>query len=159
VRLLYDVCQNIAKFEEHKVNGKLTKLCVHRKGATRAFGKGAKELAPLFRATGQPVLVPGDMGRASFLLVGLGHERAWCSCCHGAGRARSRIKSSEAWKGKDPIAYMKSQGVLVMAQSNKTIVEEMPDAYKDVEAVTLACEEAGLANRVARLRPSLVIKG
>jgi tRNA-splicing ligase RtcB len=159
VRLLYDVCHNIAKFEEHMVNGKLTKLCVHRKGATRAYGKGAKELSPLFQKTGQPVLVPGDMGRASYLLVGLGNQRAWCSCCHGAGRCRSRIKSSDAWRGKDPIAYMQAEGVHVMATSKKTIVEEMPDAYKDVDAVVLACEEAKLANRVARLRPSLVIKG
>jgi tRNA-splicing ligase RtcB len=159
VRLLYDVCHNIAKFEEHMVNGKLTKLCVHRKGATRAYGKGSKELSPLFRSTGQPVLVPGDMGRASYLLVGLGNQRSWCSCCHGAGRARSRIKSSDAWKGKDPIAFMETQNVFVMASSKKTIVEEMPDAYKNVDAVVLACEEAKLANRVARLRPSLVVKG
>lgn len=159
IRLLYDVCHNIAKFEEHMVNGQLKKLCVHRKGATRAFGKGAKELSPLFQKTGQPVLVPGDMGRASYLLVGLGHPRAWCSCCHGAGRCRSRVKSSDAWKGKDPIAFMQTQGIQVMASSKKTIVEEMPDAYKDVEAVVLACEEAKLSQRVARLRPSLVIKG
>lgn len=159
VRLLYDVCHNIAKFEEHLVDGKLKKLCVHRKGATRAYGKGAKELSHLFQSTGQPVLVPGDMGRASHLLVGLGNGRTWCSCCHGAGRSRSRIKSSEAWKGKDPIAFMKTKGVDVMASSKRTIVEEMPDAYKDVDQVVQAVEEAGLANRVARLCPSLVIKG
>jgi tRNA-splicing ligase RtcB len=99
------------------------------------------------------------MGRASYVLVGVGNQRAWCSCCHGAGRCRSRIKSSDAWRGKDPIAYMQAEGVHVMATSKKTIVEEMPDAYKDVDAVVLACEEAKLANRVARLRPSLVIKG
>ncbi|MBM3184257.1 MAG: RtcB family protein, partial [Chlamydiae bacterium] len=93
IRLLYDVCHNIAKIEEYEINGKKTKLCVHRKGATRAFGKGAKELSSLFQKTGQPVLVPGDMGRASHLMVGLGNQNTWCSACHGAGRARSRVKS------------------------------------------------------------------
>lgn len=155
VRLLYDVCHNIAKMEEH--NGK--KLCVHRKGATRAYSKGAKELSPLFKSTGQPVLVPGDMGRASHLMVGLGNPLTWCSACHGAGRARSRIKSMDAWQGKDLIAHMRSQGVRVMASSKRTIAEEMPDAYKDVDAVCRATQEAGLANMVARLKPSLVIKG
>jgi tRNA-splicing ligase RtcB len=142
VRLLYDVCHNIAKFEEH--GGK--KLCVHRKGATRAFA-------------GQPVLVPGDMGRASHVMVGLGNELTWCSACHGAGRARSRIKSMEMWKGKDILQHMKSQGVQVVASSKRTIAEEMPDAYKDVDAVVAATQEAGLANMVARLKPFLVLKG
>ncbi len=87
IRLLYDVCHNIAKFETHEVGGKMCKLCVHRKGATRAFGPGAEELSPLFRKTGQPVLIPGDMARASHLLVGCGNPLTWCSCCHGAGRA------------------------------------------------------------------------
>ncbi len=159
IRLLYDVCHNIAKFEEHLVDGKLRKLCVHRKGATRAYGKGAKELSPLFQSTGQPVMVPGDMGRASHLMVGLGNPLTWCSACHGAGRFRSRVKSMEAWKGKDLIAHMRSQGVQVMASSKKTIAEEMPDAYKDVDAVCEATQEAGLAKMVARLKPSLVIKG
>lgn len=159
VRLLYDVCHNIAKFEEHEFDGKKRKLCVHRKGATRAFGKGAKELSSLFQSTGQPVLVPGDMGRASHLMVGLGNPLTWCSACHGAGRFRSRIKSMDAWKGKDLIGHMRSQGVHVMASSKRTIAEEMPDAYKDVDIVCEATEEAGLAKRVARLKPSLVIKG
>lgn len=159
VRLLYDVCHNIAKFEEHEFEGKKRKLCVHRKGATRAFGKGAKELSPLFRATGQPVLVPGDMGRASHLMAGLGNPLTWCSACHGAGRARSRVKSMGAWKGKDLMAHMRSQGVEVMASSKRTVAEEMPDAYKDVDAVCAATQEAGLARMVARLKPSLVIKG
>lgn len=159
VRLLYDVCHNIAKIEEHLVDGKMKKLCVHRKGATRAYGKGAKELAPLFQPTGQPVLVPGDMARASHLMVGLGNPLTWCSACHGAGRCRSRVKSMDAWRGKDPIAHMQSQGVSVMASSKKTIAEEMPDAYKDVDAVVKAVQDAGLAQMVARLKPSLVIKG
>lgn len=159
VRLIYDVCHNIAKFEEYKVNGHMKKLCVHRKGATRAFGPHAKELAPIFRNTGQPVLVPGDMGRASHVMVGLGNELTWCSACHGAGRARSRIQSLRSWQGTDPIQHMHEQGVRVMASSTKTVAEEMPDAYKDVDKVVEAVEEAGLANRVAKLAPYLVIKG
>lgn len=164
VRLIYDVCHNIAKFETHLVDGKPRKLCVHRKGATRAFGPGVKELPPLFRQTGQPVMVPGDMGRASYLMVGCGdplsgNSLTWCSACHGAGRARSRIQSMKAWQSQDPIAYMKKQGVKVMAMSHRTITEEMPDAYKNVDAVVQACQDAGLAKMVARLRPHLVVKG
>ncbi len=159
VRLIYDVCHNIAKFEEHEVEGEKRRLCVHRKGATRAYGPGAPELAPIFQKTGQPVLVPGDMGRASHLLVGRGNPITWCSSCHGAGRARSRIKSRRLWKGKNPIEYMKEKGVTVMASSFRTVAEEMPDAYKNVDAVVEAVEEAGLADRVVRLRPHLVVKG
>lgn len=164
IRLIYDVCHNIAKFETHLVDGKPRRLCIHRKGATRAFGPGVEELSPLFRKTGQPVLVPGDMGRASYLMVGCGNPLSgnsltWCSCCHGAGRARSRIQSMHSWKSQDPIDYMKKQGVQVMATSSRTIAEEMPDAYKNVTEVVEACQEAGLAKMVARLRPHLVIKG
>lgn len=159
IRLIYDVCHNIAKFEEYEVNGRLCTLCVHRKGATRAFGPGHPELAACFQQTGQPVLVPGDMGRASHLLAGLGNKLTWCSCCHGAGRAKSRIQSMRNWKKREPIHYMKEQGVVVMANSLRTIAEEMPDAYKNVDAVVEAVEEAKLANRVARLKPRLVVKG
>jgi tRNA-splicing ligase RtcB len=159
IRLIYDVCHNIAKFEKHNIDGVEKTICVHRKGATRAFGPGAKELAPIFRETGQPVLVPGDMGRASHLMVGLGNPMTWCSACHGAGRARSRHQSMKAWGGVDLVAHMKKQGIYVRASSNRTVAEEMPDAYKDVDTVVEAVEEAGLANRVARLKPSLVVKG
>jgi tRNA-splicing ligase RtcB len=159
VRLIYDVCHNIAKFETHLVDGKQKKLCVHRKGATRAFGPGSEELNPVYRKTGQPVLVPGDMGRASYLLVGQGNPMTWCSACHGAGRAKSRVKCAKDWQGKDPMHYMKDKGVTVMAHSMKTIAEEMPDAYKNVDEVVQAVEEAGLAKMVARLTPELVIKG
>jgi tRNA-splicing ligase RtcB (3'-phosphate/5'-hydroxy nucleic acid ligase) len=155
IRLLYDVCHNIAKFEEHENK----RLCVHRKGATRSFGPGHPELANLFQNSGQPVLVPGDMGRASFLLVGQGNPLTWSSCCHGAGRARSRIQSKKAWQARHPLEYMKDQGVHLKANSMRTIIEEMPDAYKDVNLVVEAVEEAGLARRVARLRPRLVVKG
>lgn len=159
VRLIYDVCHNIAKFETYEVDGIQRKLCVHRKGATRAFGIGEKELSPLFQQTGQPVLVPGDMGRASHLMVGQGNLKTWCSSCHGAGRARSRIQSSKNWKGRDLERYMEEQQVIVKACSPKTIAEEMPDAYKDVDNVVEAVQEAGLAKMVARLRPHLVVKG
>lgn len=159
IRLIYDVCHNIAKFEEHEIDGKLRKLCIHRKGATRAFGPGAKELAPIFKSTGQPVLVPGDMARASHLMVGCGNPLTWCSSCHGAGRARSRIQSMKRWAGQDPVQYMLSQGVSVRASSMRTISEEMPDAYKDVDDVVEAVQEAGLAKMVARLKPHMVVKG
>lgn len=159
IRLLYDVCHNIGKIETHLVEGKATKLLVHRKGATRAYGPGSPELTPLFRTTGQPVLVPGDMGRASYLMVGLGNPLTWCSACHGAGRAHSRIHCLQAWKGKRPLEHMASLGVQVMAHTTRTIAEEMPDAYKDVDRVIEAVEEARLAQAVARLRPYLVLKG
>ena len=159
VRMVYDVCHNIAKFEEYEVDGVNRKLCVHRKGATRAFGPGHAELAPIFQKTGQPVIVPGDMGNASHLMAGLGNTLTWCSCCHGAGRARSRVQSRKAWQNKDPVAYMKKMGVQVRAASIRTIDEEMPDAYKNVDVVVDAVEQAGLANKVARLKPCLVVKG
>jgi RNA-splicing ligase RtcB len=129
------------------------------KGATRAFGPGSKELSPLFQSTGQPVLVPGDMGRASHLMVGCGHPLTWCSSCHGAGRARSRVQSLKAWSHQDLAHYMHTQGVEIKATSYRTIAEEMPDAYKDVDQVVQAVQEAGLAKRVARLKPHMVIKG
>ncbi len=159
IRLIYDVCHNIAKFETHEVEGKKRQLCVHRKGATRAYGKGAEELSSLFRKTGQPVLVPGDMGRASHLMVGLSNPLTFCSSCHGAGRARSRVKSSKAWKGIDIYGHMQKEGVNVMASSYRTVAEEMPDAYKDVDMVVDIVQEAGLANKVARLKPKYVMKG
>lgn len=99
------------------------------------------------------------MGRASHLLVGQGNPMTWCSCCHGAGRARSRVQSMKTWKGRDPFEYMRQQGVHVMGASHSTIAEEMPDAYKDVDQVVDAVEEAQLAKKVARLRPHLVVKG
>lgn len=159
VRLLYDVCHNIAKMETHLIEGQEKKVCVHRKGATRAFGPGHPELNPLFKVTGQPVLVPGDMGRASHLMVGLGNPLTFCSCCHGAGRAKSRIKSLKTWGSKDLIKEMRSQGVLVKASSHRTIAEEMPDAYKEVDEVVQASHDAGLAKMVARLKPHMVVKG
>jgi len=159
IRLIYDVCHNIAKFETYLVNGTMRKLCVHRKGATRAFGPGEPELAEIYRKTGQPVLVPGDMGNASHLMVGVGNQLTWCSSCHGAGRAKSRVQSLKAWQGRNPVKFMEEKGVLLKASSYRTIAEEMPDAYKDVDDVVEAVQEANLARMVARLRPHLVVKG
>lgn len=155
LKLIYDVCHNIAKVEKHGER----ELLVHRKGATRAFGPHHGELPKLFKESGQPVIIPGDMGRASYLMAGLGHPLTFASCCHGAGRHLSRIQSMRRWEKEDPIAYMHSQGVEVKATSTRTIKEEMPDAYKDVSMVVEAAELAGLATVVARLRPKLVIKG
>ncbi|MCB1212663.1 MAG: RtcB family protein, partial [Chlamydiia bacterium] len=159
IALLYDVCHNIAKVEKHRVDGRERSLCVHRKGATRALGRGSDELVDRFKQTGQPVLVPGDMGRASYIMVGEGNPLTFCSACHGAGRARSRHESMRAWKGRDPMLYMRERGVRVKAHSLRTVTEEMPDAYKEVDLVVMAVEQAKLARRVARLHPRLVIKG
>lgn len=159
IRLLYDVCHNIAKFEKHIVDGKEKRLCIHRKGATRAFGPGAEELPSLYKKTGQPVIIPGDMARASYLCVGQGNPLTWCSASHGAGRAHSRIQSMKKWKRGNPIQTMRDQGVTVLAASFGTIAEEMPDAYKDVDLVVEATQRANLALQVARLKPRLVIKG
>lgn len=155
IKLLYDVCHNIAKFETYE--GKT--VCVHRKGATRAFGPGHSELPPFFQKTGQPVLVPGDMGRASHLMAGLGNPLTWSSCSHGAGRAKSRVQSSKQWRTENPISHMKRQGILVKASSTRTVAEEMPDAYKNVDIVVEAAQDAKLARMVARLKPHLVLKG
>lgn len=159
IPLIYDVCHNIAKFEDYEIDGITKKLCVHRKGATRAFGPGSPELSPIFKKTGQPVLVPGDMGRASHILVGSGNQLTWCSSCHGAGRAKSRVQSMKSWQGKNIHEYLSKQGIQVMASSFRTIAEEMPDAYKDVDTVVQAVQEANLAKMVAKLKPSLVVKG
>jgi tRNA-splicing ligase RtcB (3'-phosphate/5'-hydroxy nucleic acid ligase) len=159
IRLIYDVCHNIAKFEKHIIDGKERNVCVHRKGATRAFGPGAEELNALYHKTGQPVLVPGDMGRASYLMVGQGNPLTFCSACHGAGRAKSRVQSMKQFKGQDLVQLMKNRGVEVKANSFRTIAEEMPEAYKDVDLVVRSVEEAGLAKMVAKLKPHLVIKG
>ena len=153
IRLIYDVCHNIAKFETYEIEGKKRRLCVHRKGATRAFGMGAKELTPIYQSTGQPVLVPGDMGRASYLMRGLGNTLTWCSACHGAGRAHSRVQSLKSWKNRNPIDYMKEQGVSVLASSFRTIAEEMPDAYKNVDDVVEAVKGAKLADPVGENLP------
>jgi len=159
--LVYDVCHNIAKLEEHVVDGRRRRLCVHRKGATRAFGPGHPALAPHLRPLGQPVIIPGDMGRYSFLLVGT--ERAMAetfgTACHGAGRVMSRAQAKKAGRGLDLVADLAGRGVVVRARSLAGLAEEMPWAYKDVVDVVEVIDRAGLGRRVARLRPLVVVKG
>ena len=159
IRLLYDVCHNIAKVETHIVNGVEKNLLVHRKGATRAFAPHHVELAYCFQTTGQPVLVPGDMQRSSYILSGLGNPLTFASACHGAGRKLSRTACMNLFHEKDLAAAMKKRNIDVLADSSRTIAEEMPEAYKDVEEVVKAAEIAKLAKIVAKLKPRHVIKG
>ncbi len=160
-QLVYDVSHNIAKFEEHKVNGKLKKVCVHRKGATRAFPKGHPLVPAIYREVGQPVLIPGDMGRASFVLVGTAAalEETFGSSCHGAGRMLSRNEAVRRGKGRDIFAELEEKGIVVMARGKRTVLEEMPEAYKYVEDVCDVVHNAEIARKVARLRPIGVVKG
>jgi tRNA-splicing ligase RtcB len=161
MRLIYDVCHNVAKLEEHRVDGETLRLCVHRKGATRAFPPGDSRIPESLRAFGQPVLVPGDMGRYSFVLVGApaAMEKTFGSTCHGAGRLMSRAQSKRQSRGRDLFAEMASRGVTVRAAGMRTIAEEMPHAYKDVAAVVDVMEGAGISKKVFRLKPVGVIKG
>ncbi|MDH7516127.1 MAG: RtcB family protein [Bacteroidota bacterium] len=159
--LIYDICHNIAKFETHTVEGVERRLCIHRKGATRAFCPGHPDIPERYRSIGQPVLVPGDMGRCSYLC--LGTERAmqetFGSSCHGAGRHMSRHQALAAGKGRDIAAELKERGVEIRATGMRTIAEEMPLAYKDVTEVVNVMHDAGISMKVARFRPLGVIKG
>jgi len=161
MNLLYDVCHNIAKFEEFPVEGKNRKVCVHRKGATRAFPPGHQALPDRYRATGQPVLIPGDMGTGSYILAGA--EKAFTdtfgSTCHGAGRVMSRSKAIKASKGRSIPSEMAQRGVFVMATGKRTLFEEIPEAYKRVDDVVDVVHKAGLSKKVARLRTVGCIKG
>jgi len=159
--LIYDVCHNIAKLETHQVDGKPRRLCVHRKGATRAFPPGHPETPAAYRSIGQPVLVPGDMGRYSFVLVGTegAMTQTFGSTCHGAGRVLSRHAAKKLVRGRNPVAELARQGILVRATGRATVAEEIPEAYKDVAEVVEVVEQAGLGRIVARLRPLAVVKG
>ncbi|MEM7152861.1 MAG: RtcB family protein [Myxococcota bacterium] len=161
LEVVYDVCHNIAKWEEHEVDGEMRRLCVHRKGATRAFGPGHRQVPKAYRAVGQPVLVPGDMGRYSYVLAGT--ERAmketFGSSCHGAGRRLSRAKAKRQAKGRPLFEELRQQGVFVQADSKRTVAEELPEAYKDVANVVDVMHDAGIARKVAKLVPVAVIKG
>jgi len=161
LRLLYDVCHNIAKLETHTVDGKDVTLCVHRKGATRAFPAGHRDVPDAYRAVGQPVLVPGDMGTCSYVCVGTGAtmRETFGSTCHGAGRVMSRAKAKKMAAGRNLEQELSERGVFVMAEGKRTLAEEMPDAYKDVTEVIDVMERAGIANRVVRLKPLGVVKG
>ena len=161
MRLVYDVCHNIAKMEEHMVDGRLMQVCVHRKGATRAFPPGHPQIPERYREVGQPVIIPGDMGRYSYLLMGAAGagQETFGSTCHGAGRVQSRSAAMKSLKGVDIVAQMAQKGIMVRAQSRSALAEEASQAYKDVAAVVEVVEQAGLSRRVARLRPIAVIKG
>ncbi len=159
--LVYEVAHNIAKMETHLVDGKKIKCCVHRKGATRAFGPGQRELPEIYRDIGQPVLIPGDMGRASFVLVGTDEamHQTFGSTCHGAGRIMSRNQAKKAAHGRSIKQELEDSGIFVMATSLATMSEEMPEAYKDVSDVVAAVVGAGISRQVARLKPLGGIKG
>ncbi|MCL5104925.1 MAG: RtcB family protein [Armatimonadetes bacterium] len=161
LRQVYDVAHNMAKIEEHEVDGKMTALCVHRKGATRAFGPGNPDIPKQYREVGQPVIVPGDMGRYSFLLVGTetAMKRTWGSTCHGAGRLMSRHAAIKKMKGKDVQEELAQRGIFVRAKGRDTLSEEASYAYKDVADVVEACQGAGIARIVAKMRPLGVAKG
>jgi tRNA-splicing ligase RtcB len=161
MRLVYDVAHNIAKFEQHTVEGERRRVLVHRKGATRAFPPGHPETPDAYRQVGQPVLIPGDMGRASWVMVGQpsAMDLSFGSCCHGAGRRLSRTAAVKAAKGRRIDRELAEVGVVARARSWKGLAEEQPEAYKDVDEVVDVVHRAGLAKKVARLRPIGVVKG
>lgn len=159
--LLYDVCHNIAKEERHEVDGDEVSVCVHRKGATRSLPPGHPKVPEIYRHAGQPVLIPGDMGTYSFVLAGAqgAMDQSFGSTCHGAGRVLSRSKAIKMAKGRAINRELEDKGIFVQSRGKRTLKEEMPDAYKDVSQVVEVVHQAGLARKVARLRPLGVIKG
>jgi tRNA-splicing ligase RtcB len=158
---VYDICHNMGKIETHTIDGERMKVCVHRKGATRAFGPGAPELPDEYKTIGQPVLVPGSMGTASYVLVGTeaSMERSFGSTCHGSGRLMSRHEAKRKVRGEQLRKDLESEGIHIRAGSLAGLAEEAPQAYKDVDRVVGAVVGAGIARKVARLRPLAVIKG
>jgi tRNA-splicing ligase RtcB len=159
--LIYDVCHNIAKIETHTINGKTQKVCVHRKGATRSFPPEHPDIPEEYRSIGQPVLIPGDMGRCSYVLVGTKRamEETFGSTCHGAGRVMSRHQAIKAAKGRAVVRELEDKGIIVKGASQGTIVEEISDAYKDVTDVVNVVHRAGISLKVVKLVPMGVIKG
>jgi tRNA-splicing ligase RtcB len=159
--LIYDVAHNIAKFEKFRIGGREKTLCVHRKGATRSFAPQNTDLPEDYREIGQPVIIPGDMGRNSYLLVGTQQamDETFGTCCHGAGRLMSRAAAVKAARGRSIAKELEAKGIVVMARGHKGIAEEQPDAYKNVNDVVEVVHQAGLARKIARMRPVGVIKG
>ena len=159
--LVYDVCHNIAKFEEYEIDGQKRRVCVHRKGATRAFPAQHPTLPEKYLQVGQPVIIPGDMGRYSFMLVGApgSMEQSFGSCCHGAGRRQSRTAAKKSLSPRDLLDQLNARGVTVRVHSKNLLTEEAPQAYKDAQQVVNVVHNAGLAKLVARLKPLIVIKG
>lgn len=161
LRQVYDIAHNMGKIEEHLVGNELLQVCVHRKGATRAFGPGFEGLPEEYRPLGQPVLVPGSMGTASWVLLGTegSMEQSFGSTCHGAGRTMSRKKAKKMVRGDRLKDELENRGISIRAGSMPGLAEEAPQAYKDVDAVVEVVARAGIAKKVARLRPVAVIKG
>lgn len=159
--LLYDVSHNTCKVEEHVVDGRTRKLFIHRKGATRAFGPYHPDLPSALQTVGQPVLIGGSMGTASYVLVGTeqGEERSFGSSCHGAGRSMSRHQAVKQWNGRELVDQLASEGIIIRSPSMRGVAEEAPLAYKNVDAVVDAADAAGLSRKVARLKPIVCVKG
>ncbi len=159
--LLYDVSHNTCKLEEHLIDGEPRRLFVHRKGATRAFGPGHADLPDAFSAAGQPVLIGGSMGTASYILAGTRASEAlsFSSACHGAGRAMSRRAAKKKWQGRGLVDELAARGILIRSPSMRGVAEEAPGAYKDVTAVVDAAHRAGLSRKVASLKPLVCVKG
>lgn len=159
--VVYDVCHNIGKFETHTVNGAPRRLCVHRKGATRALAPGHPQIPLAWRHLGQPVLVPGDMGRYSYVLIGTaqGGSETFSSSCHGAGRMMSRTQAKKSARGRPIVRELEDQGIFVRSAGRSTLMEEIPEAYKDVSEVVNVVHGAGISRKVAQIKPLGVIKG
>ncbi|MEK6883199.1 MAG: RtcB family protein, partial [Nanoarchaeota archaeon] len=161
IDVVYDICHNIAKFEEYMINDKKIQVCVHRKGATRSLGIGRKEVPKAYREIGQPVIVPGSMGTASYVLLGTkkAEELTFSSTVHGAGRVESRSSAMRRLKAENIKQQLNEKGIEIKSGSLKGIVEEAPEVYKDIEEVVNTVDELGISKKVARLRPLAVIKG
>lgn len=161
VRVVYDVCHNIAKMEKHVIDGERRTVCVHRKGATRSFGPGREEIPTLYRDIGQPIIIPGSMGTASYVLVGTkkAEDISFGSTAHGAGRVASRSFALRTIRGEDVVDGLRAQGIEIKGRSMKGIAEEAPQMYKDIDEVIRVSHGIGIGNMVARLKPLGVIKG
>jgi len=161
IDVVYDICHNIAKFEEHIVGGKKQTVCVHRKGATRSFGKGRKEIPKAYREIGQPVIIPGSMGTSSYLLIGTkkAEELTFGSTVHGAGRVKSRHEALRTFKGENIKSELHAKGIKVRSGSIKSLAEEAPGVYKDIDEVIRVVDELGLSKKVVKLKPIVVVKG
>ena len=158
---VYDIAHNMGKLETHEIDGRKVTVCVHRKGATRAFGPGHPDLPASLRVVGQPVLIGGTMGTASYVLVGTEESMALAfgSACHGAGRSMSRHQALRQWHGRDVVKDLAARGILIRSPSMRGVAEEAPGAYKDVSEVVDAADDTKLARKVARLEPLVCVKG
>jgi len=161
MNVIYDVCHNIAKFEKHEINDEIREICIHRKGATRSFGPGREEIPEIYREVGQPIILPGSMGTASYLLVGTktAEKISFGSTAHGAGRVASRTFALKHLRGEDVVKELAAKGIEVKGVSWKGIAEEAPEVYKDIDEVVRVSHSLGIGNLVVRLVPIAVMKG